>query len=141
MSSHTLKSSWSSLSILTSHIVLLPILGTLIQHDCLIIFWNSLLLPSVPVYNISVSWYLLCNARYCAAISSLSSTVFVSPVYSHNKTPSSLILYLYFQCAVHALTRLTIFSLRTLLIWLLHVVCLPFLCHCCCLFCSIHLHT
>jgi len=119
----------------TSHFIALPTLGKLIQCECLIVFFlNSLLLPSVPVFNNFVARYLVCNARYCAAIFSLSVSAFIYPVNNHKKAPSSLIIYVHiqFHCILHTLIWLPIFSLRILLHLSFYFACLPFLSYCFC---------
>jgi hypothetical protein len=81
--------------------------------------------------NIFVASFLVSNARYCAAIFSISVSAFVPPVYSHMNTASSPIIYPQFHSPCINLTSNFL---------LLGFVCLPFLCHCC-LFGSIHLLT
>jgi len=63
---------------------------------CMIkLFIQNLHLLSVSVCNIFVVWYLVCNVWSCAAITSLSVSLFRPPLDSHRNMSSSLKLSTY----------------------------------------------
>jgi len=84
ISLHMLKCSWahtlSWLFICCSfvNIGLADTMCSTVSSNCL----QSLNVPSVSICNISVAWYLACNAWSSAAIISLSISSVISPLYS-----------------------------------------------------------
>ena len=128
---HVLKHSWAH-SIMYLYVVLLPLLGMLIQctllsHQIVDIVCICYLFLFVDIF---VAWYFVCNAWSCVAIPLLSVSPFRSLLDSHRSMFPSLIsclsiFLIYWPCITSSL----IFALRTLLILLVCVECLPFVCN------------